>query len=196
MKVAIAYACALLLSIVLANISVGNDQIVRVASARLLDSPTVVSDGMGNSISAQGYLELELESRRDLIGLAKNRDASLWSSATACRSKLKLMGWPYLYPGSSKSGVYTYLVLIGYKDVKHHAYNLAEDDPVELCVTVGLGTMNLLRASRFSVPPYRLDRGLLDSLVAYDKQNGEVKLKLSPECESHMCIPQPSSQIQ
>lgn len=195
MKIAYSCALAVILAIFAANSRAVEEQSIRVVSARFLDSLTRVSDETGNSISAQGYVELELQSHRDLIALAAHRNASLWSSATACKTRIKLASWPYLYSISSKPGVYTYVMLVSYKDDKQHAYNLAKDES-ELCITVGLGTMNLFRASRFSAPAYQLSQAILASLVTYDRQNGTVKLKLSPECEAHMCIPRPTSQIQ
>jgi hypothetical protein len=184
----------LMLSI-LANGGACDEKLIRVVSARFLDSPTLVGDGMGNSILVQGYLELELLSHRDLVKLGTDRDASLWSSVTNCKSKGELANLPYPYPRSSTTGAYTYIVLVRYKDSGEHGYNLAKDGS-ELCVTVGLGTMNLLLASRFSAPPYWLDRGIVDSLVTYDQQNGQVQVKLSPECAAHLCIPRPTSKIQ
>jgi hypothetical protein len=191
----IAYSFALMLSIILPNVGACDEESIRVVSARFLDSPTLVGDGMGNSILVHGYLELELQSRRDLVKLATDRHASLWSSVTDCKSKVELANLPYPYPRSSNAGAYTYVTLVPYKNSRHHGYNLAKDRS-ELCVTVGLGTMNLLLASRFSAPPYWLDRGIVDSLVTYDQQNGQVELKLSPECADHLCIPRPTSQIQ
>jgi hypothetical protein len=191
----IAYSFVLMLSISLANVGECDEKLIRIASARFLDSPTLVGDGMGNSILVQGYLELEIQSQRDLIKLATDRHASLWSSVTDCKSKVKLANFPYLYPRSSNTGAYTYITVVRYKDSSQHGYNLAKDRS-ELCITVGLGTMNLLLASRFSAPPYSLDQGIVDSLVTYSQQNGQVQLKLSPDCEAHMCIPRPTSQIQ
>lgn len=195
MKISYSCALAVILAIFAANSGAVEEQSIHVISARFLDTPTRVSDEAGNSISAQGYVQLELRSQRDLIALAADRNASLWSSVTACKTKIKLASWPYLYPLSANPGAYTYVMLVSYKDDKQHAYNLAKDE-TELCITVGLGTMNLFRASRFSAPAYQLNQAILDSLVTYDRQNGNVKLKLSPECEAHMCIPRPTSQIQ
>jgi hypothetical protein len=181
---------SVLLLMLLAFPTVGScaDQTIRIVSARLLDSTTLVVDG-SNSLSVKGYLKLEVESKRDLIALAISRGANLRSLATSCTSKAELDSWPYVYAGTSGPGIFKYVVLVRYKkDDGEHPYDLAKAGS-EVCVTIALGSMNPFAAARFRAASYPLDPAVIDALLAYDKQNGDVQLKLSPECAARMCRP-------
>src|ERR1700730_14286985 len=157
---------------------------IRVSSARLLQAKTLVSDDAGNQVSAVGYLLLSAESDTDLAKSAAAHEAEIWYSAETCDSHVKMGGWPYIYPTTSGS----YQLLIGYKSSKGAQYNLATH-PEDVCITVGIGSMNPLSNARSKVLKYSLSESLREGLRSDELGGGAVEFQLSPDCKEHMCRP-------
>lgn len=157
---------------------------ISVRSADLMIAETQVSDGVGNSVFAVGHLKIALGSDVDLVGLAVERSGGLWFSARTCESHVNLSVWPYLFPGDDR----TYFALVAYKDAKDGAYNLAAN-PEEICITVGIGSMNPVDNARSKEVRYELPGDLKRNLVAYDDGGGTVDFRLSNTCERRGCRP-------
>lgn len=157
---------------------------VRVSSVSLLTTRTAVSDDANNSVAAVGYLKVQLTADVDLAKRASDDDADLWYAAETCETHVKLSVWPY----PLASGGNSYTVLIAYKDTKGGTYNLASGSE-DICMTIGVGSMNPVTNARSKVVRHTLPNELKDELRAYDSSRGAVELQLSPECQSHMCRP-------
>lgn len=157
---------------------------VRVSTVSLLTAKTEVADDAGNAISAVGYLKTILTADVDLEGLAAEHGAELWYVAETCETHVKLSAWPYLLANGKNS----YTALVAYKDVKNGSYNLASR-PEDVCMTVGIGSMNPLANARSNVMRYALPNSLTDLLRTYESDGGGVDLKLSPSCQARMCRP-------
>jgi hypothetical protein len=157
---------------------------VSVLSAQLLQVKSDVSDDRGNHVTAVGYLLLTLASDIDWVSVAAQREAELWYTAETCDSRVKINGWPYLYA----SGGGTYSMLVAYKDVKGSLYDLASR-PEDICITVGLGSMNPLSSLRSSELRYPLGDGLREALQRYASRGGQVEFQMSVDCQQRMCRP-------
>lgn len=157
---------------------------VSVSAVSLLATKTLVSDGAGNEVAAVGYLKAALVADLDLEGLAAEHGAELWYSAETCETHVKLSVWPYLLA----NGANLYTALVAYKDVKGGSYNLASR-PEDICMTVGIGSMNPFVNARSKVMRYALPSNLTDELRTYELGGGVVDFKLSPDCQSRMCRP-------
>jgi hypothetical protein len=157
---------------------------VRVSSVGLLTARTDVSDSAGNRVTAVGYLLVELTSDVDLGRFANEHGAEVWFAAETCQTHIRLSGWPYLYPGAGRS----YSALVAYKDLKGAMYNLASS-PEDVCVTVGIGSMNPLVNARSRVIRYSLTDRLREALRAHEQEGGLVDLVLAAECQPNMCKP-------
>lgn len=157
---------------------------IRVSSARFLQTTTVVSDDTGNHLSVVGYLLFIIVSDTDLAAYQGGHDANVWSKAETCGSHVKMEGWPYPYALNPAS----YQLLVAYKGRNGSLYNLATQ-PEDVCITVGIGSMNPLRNAHSNVSRYSLSEPMRKELRGYELAGGAVEFHLSPACEAHMCIP-------
>jgi hypothetical protein len=154
----------------------------RVASAALLDRPTTISDGMGNDISAVGYIKLTLIPDPDRSAAMDERPRQTLT-VRDCGSGERLSA-SYLYERSGP----VYEGLLAYKDDRAGAYNLATR-PLELCVTVQSGSMNPLDAV-VAKARIRLTPDLVAEMKKYDQASGAVRVHMAESCSWRMCIPE------
>lgn len=157
---------------------------VRVSTVSFLTAVGEVADDAGNAVSAVGYLKTVLTTDVDLESLAAEHAAELWFAAETCETHVKLSAWPYLLANGNKS----YTALVAYKDAKSGSYNLASR-PEDICMTVGVGSMNPLANARSKVMRYALPNSLTHELRSYESDGGVVDLRLSPACQARMCRP-------
>ena len=157
---------------------------VRVSTVSLLTAKAEVADDAGNAVSAVGYLKTMLTADVDLESLAAEQAAELWYVAETCETQVKLGAWPYLLANGKNS----YIALVAYKDAKSGSYNLALR-PEDICMTVGISSMNPLANARSKVVRYALPHSLTDELRSYESDGGVVDFRLSPSCQARMCRP-------
>lgn len=157
---------------------------VSLSAVSFLATKALVSDDAGNEVAAVGYLKAALVADLNLEGLAAEHGAELWYSAETCETHVQLSVWPYLLV----NGTNLYTALVAYKDVKGGSYNLASR-PEDICMTVGIGSMNPFVNARSKVIRYVLPSSLTEELRAYESGGGVVDFKLSPDCQSRLCRP-------
>lgn len=148
-------------------------------AARTLETP-------GGTITTKGALEVQLSVDADILVSARKLDAHPWVEAKTCDTGNPVTLRPVFYPlPSSRAEDHIYAVIVQYKGKGYDLSKKSED----ICLAVGLGSMNPVNNKRSNEMRVKLDNALEAEIKGYEAANGEIWTRNDPSCAEWSCYP-------